>query len=33
MGENRKHKPFGYVGDNGALLAQIRWGGLNEVLE
>src|SRR4030095_14421111 len=33
MGDNTKHKPFGFIGSDGMLLAQIHWGGPNEILE
>lgn len=33
MGDNTKHKPFGFISDGGMLLAQIHWGGPNEILE
>lgn len=33
MGNNTKHKPFGFISDGGMLLAQIHWGGPNEILE
>lgn len=33
MGDNTQHKPFGVIGDDGMLLAQIHWGGPNEILE
>jgi len=33
MGDNTQHKPFGFMSDGGMLLAQIHWGGPNEILE
>jgi len=33
MGDNTNHKPFGFISDGGMLLAQIHWGGPNEILE
>ena len=33
MGGLSEHKPGGRIGDNGFLLAQIYWGGANQILE
>lgn len=33
IGNNTKHKPFGFIGDDGMLLAQIHWGGPTKILE
>ncbi len=33
MGDDTKHKPFGYLSDDGMLLGQVHWGGPNKVLE
>ncbi len=33
MGDNTEHKPFGWISENGILLAEIYWGGHNDITE